>query len=148
ISNLVSTGADVPRLRDQFDLRENGILVNDVEKRAEAIDIVKFAGKGAGKIESEAIDVHFEDPVAEAVHDHLQDARVGHVEGVSAAGEIHVEARVFGGEAIVGGVVDAPPGEGWAHLVAFAGVVVDDVEYDFDAGGVEAAHHDLEFLDA
>ncbi len=32
-------------------------------------------------------------------------------------------------------------------MVAFGRVVVDDVEDDFEAGGVERAHHALEFAD-
>ena len=53
---------------------------------------------------STCISVH---PVAQAVHDELQHARVLHVERVAAAGEVHVVARVFGRQAVVAGVVDA-----------------------------------------
>ena len=61
-----------------------------------SIDLEQLAGQGAGKVEAEAVDVHLDDPVAQAVHDELQHARVLHVERVAAAGEVHVVARVFG----------------------------------------------------
>src|SRR4051812_34102846 len=67
--------------------------------------------------------------------------------GRAAAGVVHVVAAVGGGEAVVGGVVDAAEGERGAELVSFGGVVVDDVEDDLDAGGVEGADHGLEFDD-
>jgi hypothetical protein len=47
-----------------------------------------------------------------------------------AAGEVHVEARVFGEELVVGGVIHCRATRARPHLVAFAGVVVDDVEDD------------------
>ena len=80
-------------------------------------------------------------PVAQAVHDELQHARVLHVERVAAAGEIHVVPRIFRREAVVAGVVDAAERQRRAELVAFGGVVVDDVENDLDAGRVQAADH-------
>ena len=85
-------------------------------------------------------------PVAQAVHDELQDARVGHVERVAAAGEVHVVARVRR-QAVVGGVVDAAHRERRPHLVALGGVVVDHVENHLDARGVQGADHHLELLD-
>ena len=39
-ADLVSAFAQVPRLGDQFDLRKNRILVNDVQERAQPIDLV------------------------------------------------------------------------------------------------------------
>ena len=58
-------------------------------------DLVQLAGQRAGQVEAEAVDVHLQHPVAQAVHDQLQHARVLHVERVAAAGEVHVVARVL-----------------------------------------------------
>ncbi len=87
------------------------------------------------------------DPVAQAIHDQLQHARLDHVQRVAAAGEIHVVALVWG-EAVVGGVVDAAEGEGGTQFVALGGVVVDNIEDNFDTGGVQGADHRLELVDA
>src|SRR5687768_17406694 len=85
VADLVPALADVPRLGDELHLGEDGVLVDDVEERAELVDRVEFAGEGAGEVEPEPVDVHLEGPVAEAVHDELEHAGVLHVEGVPAA---------------------------------------------------------------
>jgi hypothetical protein len=63
---------------------------------AEPVDFEELARQRRGEIEAEAVDVHLEHPVAQRVHDELQHARVLHVEGVAATGEVHVVARVLG----------------------------------------------------
>ncbi len=73
----------------------------------QAVDLVQLAGEHGREIEAESVDVHLRHPVAQAVHDQLDRARVAHVEAVAGAGVIGVEARVLGSQAIVGGVVDA-----------------------------------------
>ncbi|MCW2529784.1 MAG: glycogen debranching protein, partial [Pseudonocardiales bacterium] len=60
----------------------------------EAIPLVEAARQGGGEVEAEAIDVAFEHPVAQAVHDQLDRARVQHVEAVARAREVHVVALV------------------------------------------------------
>ena len=69
-----------------------------------------------------------------------------HVQRVAAAGEVHVVARILRRQAVIGGVVHAAHGQRRPHLVALGRVVVDDVEDDFESGGVQAAHHQLELL--
>ena len=146
VADLVAPLADIPRLGDQLYLREHGILVNDVEEGAQLVDGIKLAGQSARQVEAETIDVHFDDPIAQAIHDELQDARMHHVQRVAAAGEIHVEALVLRRETIIGGVVDAAHRQRRPQLVAFRGVVVDNVKDDFDAGRVQGAHHHLELV--
>ena len=46
--------------------------MDHVEEGGEAIHVVELAGEGGGEVEAEAVDVHLEDPVAEAVHDQLE----------------------------------------------------------------------------
>ena len=53
--------------------------MDDVEKRSETIDFVQFARECRRKIKAEAVDVHLQHPIAQAVHDQLQDPRVTHV---------------------------------------------------------------------
>ena len=89
--------------------------------------------------------MHFLNPIAERIHDELEDARVGDIEGVPAPGEIDV-VRAVGVEPVVAGVVDAAHGEDGTGVVAFGGVVVNDIQNHLDPCGVESADHFLEFV--
>ena len=60
------------------------------------------------------------------------------------AGEVLVVARVVRQQPVVGAVVDAAQRQRRPEVIALGGVVVDDVEDDFEVGGVEGTHHDLE----
>ena len=91
--------------------------------------------------------MHLVDPVAKAVHDQLDRARMQHVQAVAGPREVHVVPLVLGLEPVERSVVDPAQGERRAQMVALAGVVVDDVQDDLDAGSVEALHHRLEFVD-
>ena len=146
VADLVAALADVPGFGDELDLGENRILMDDVEEGSQPVHGKQFAGQGAGEIEAEAVHVHFEHPVAQAVHDQLQHARMDHVQGVAAAGEVHVVAGVFRRQAVVCRVVDAAQRQGRSHLIALGGVVVDDVEDHFQTGGMQGADHHLELL--
>ena len=144
VADLVAARADVPGLGDQLDLREHRVLVDDVEERAQAVDVVELSRQGARQVEAEAVDVAVDHPVAQRVHDQPQHARVHDVERVAGARVVHVVAQVVGHEPVVGGVVDAAEGQHRAEVVALGGVVVDDVEDDLDAGVVQRLDHALE----
>ena len=49
----------------------------------ELVDLVQLAREHRREIEAEAVDVHLVHPVAQAVHDELDRARVLHVEAVA-----------------------------------------------------------------
>ena len=118
--------------------------MDDVEERAESIDFVQLARQRARQVEAEAVDVHVEHPVAQAVHDELQHLRAAHVQRVAAAGEVQVVALVVGDEPVVRQVVHAAQRQRGAEMIPFRRVVVDDVEDDLEAGAVERLHHPLE----
>jgi hypothetical protein len=118
--------------------------VDDVEKGAEAVDVVQLAGQRRRQIEPEAVDPHFGHPVAQRIHQQLEHRRVQGGERVAGAGVVHIEARRLCHQPVVAGVVDAAEGEGRAEVVALGGVVVDDVEDHLEAGGVERLDHRLE----
>ncbi len=87
--------------------------MDDIEKRAEPVDGMEFARQRRGEVEAKTVDVHLQYPIAQAVHDHAQDTRMGHVQGIAATGVIHVIAiplvlRLRA--AVIGGVVDAAKG--------------------------------------
>ena len=69
--------------------------MNDVKEGPQLIDLEQFAGQGTGQVKAEAVDVHLQHPVAQAIHDQLQDARMLHVRGVATTREVHVITRVF-----------------------------------------------------
>ena len=94
VADLVAPFADVPRLRDQLDPVDHRILLDEIEERAEAIDVVQLARQRRREIETEAVHVHVEHPVAQAVHDQLQHVRVHHVQRVAGARVVHVVAAV------------------------------------------------------
>jgi hypothetical protein len=133
VADLVAALADVPRLGDELDLRDDRVLLHEVEERGEPVDLVELAGQRRGEVEAEAVDVHLGDPVAQRVHDHLQHVRVPHEQRVAGARGVHVVAAVAVDEPVVGGVVDAAERQRRAEVVALGRVVVDDVEDDLDA---------------
>src|SRR5690606_37513946 len=95
IPDLITALADIPRPRDQFNLRQNRVLMDDAEEGALGIEIGRIAGDGGSEIEAETVDIHFRHPIAETVHNHLQNARMNGVYAVSASGVVHVVARIF-----------------------------------------------------
>ena len=134
VADLVAAFADVPRLGDQLHLADHRILLDDVEERRQPVDVVQLARQRRREVEAEAVDVHLEDPVAQAVHDQLQHVRVPHVQRVAGAGVVHVVPPVVGDQPVVRRVVDALERQRRAQVVALGGVVVDDVEDHLDAG--------------
>ena len=117
------------------------------KKAREAVHVVELSGEGGSEVEAEAVDVHLEDPVAQAVHDELERARMGHVQRIAAARVVHVVARAVGHEPVVGGVVDAAEGQRRTQVIALCRVVVDDVEDHLDSGLVQRLDHGLELGD-
>jgi hypothetical protein len=118
--------------------------VNDVEERAELVHRVDVACERRSEVEPEAVHVHLEHPVTQAVHDQLERLRLGDVEGVAAAREVDVAGAILLREAVVDRVVEATERKSRAEAVAFARVVVDDVEHDLDPRAVKELHHLLE----
>ena len=146
VADLVAALADVPWLGDELQAADHRVLLDQVEERAQPVDLVQAARQCGRQIEAEAVDVHLRGPVAQAVHHQLQHVRITHVQRVAGTGVVHVVLRVVGHEAVVRLVVDAPHAQRRALLVAFGGVVVDHVEDHLDAGGVQRLDHLLELL--
>ena len=68
-ADLISPFTKVPGFGDELYLGQNRVLMNDVEKCPQAIDFVQLACQRSCQIEAEAVNVHFQDPVTQAVHD-------------------------------------------------------------------------------
>ena len=144
VADLVAAGTDIPRLGDQLDLGEHRVLMDRVEERRQAVDVVELASQRRRQVEAEAVDVALDHQVAQRVHDHPQHRRVDRVQRVAGAGEVHVVAGVIGHQPVVGGVVDALERQHRPEMVALGGVVVDDVEDHLDPGLVQRLDHPLE----
>src|SRR5215472_15768390 len=127
ITYLIAPRSKVPGLGQQFRLRDNWILVDDVEERRQAIDFPAFAGQRTGQVKAEPIDVHLHEPVAQAIHDELKNVWIGNIETVAAAGEINITPAVLG-KAVTGRIVDTAHGQCGAAMVRLGGVVVNDIE--------------------
>jgi hypothetical protein len=118
--------------------------MDHVEEGGETIHVVELSGEGGGEVEAEAVHVHLKDPVAQAVHDQLEGAGMGHVERVAAPRVVHAVAGAVREQPVVRGVVDAAEGQGRSQMIALRRVVVHDVEDDLDARLVEGLDHGLE----
>ena len=62
VAHLVAAFADIPGLGDELHLREDGVLVNDVEEGAQPVHFVELARECRCEVEAEAIDVHLDAP--------------------------------------------------------------------------------------
>ena len=147
LADLIAARADVPRLGDQLDAAQHRVLAAHVEEAAALVEAVRLAGEDRGKVEAEAVDAHFVDPVAQRIRHHLEHPRMRQVHRVPGAGVVDVVALLVGQQPVVIGVVDALLGERGAQFVAFGGVIVDHVEDYLDAGIVELVDHLLELVD-
>ena len=73
-AEAIAAVADVPGLGDQLDPGEDGILADRIEKAAVDVEVAtRLAGERGRQVEAEAVDVHLLHPVAQGVHDQLQD---------------------------------------------------------------------------
>ena len=106
-AHLIAAGTQIPRFGDELDTGDDRILFDDVEEGGQLVDFLELAGQRGRKIESETIDMHFGDPVAQAVRNELQRVRRAHQQGVAGAGRVEVVASVVVDQTVVGTVVDA-----------------------------------------
>ena len=139
-ADLIAARADVPRFGDQLRFGEHRILPDRGEERRTAIKAVRTARKRGRKIEAEAVDVADLDPIAQRVHDKLENTRMGEVERVAAAGEVIVIARLVRQKPIVGRVIDTAEAQCRPEMIAFRRMVVNHIENDLDACIVQARH--------
>ena len=133
IAELVAAWTHVPRLGDQLQLAEQRVLQDGVEEGVARIETARLAAERQREIEAEAVDAIDAGPQAEAVHHHLQHARMVGVDGVARAGQVVIVAFVVRHQPVIGEIVDALEGERRPEMVALGGMVVDDVEDDLDA---------------
>src|SRR6185312_11336564 len=88
ISDLITALAHIPRLGDQFYLRQDRILPDDLEKGVELVHASAVAGQSRREIETESVYMHLGHPITQAIHDHLQCARMKRVDRITRAGVV------------------------------------------------------------
>ena len=142
-AHLVEAGG-VPGLGDELHVGHHRVGRDRLEERRVRKHLaVAAAAEDRRQVEAEAVDVHLGHPVAQCGEDLEAQHRVVAVHRVAAAGVVEVPAGLRL-EDVVGRVVEAPPAERGAALVALARVVEHHVEDDLDARFVERLHHLLE----
>ena len=87
--------------------------------------------------------MHLQRPVTQRFHHELQHARMIEIQCVAGSGNVLIKAAV-GIQSIIRGIVDAAERQGRAKVIAFAAMIVDNVENDFDPGIVQPLDHSLE----
>ena len=91
--------------------------------------------------------MHVQHPVTQAVGHQLQRARTEQIECVTRAGEIQIRARILRMQPVVTGVIDPAKAQRRAEMIAFGGMIVNDVENHFHTASVKVAHHRFELRD-
>ena len=153
-TDLVATGADVPRLGNHLHARQQRVLGDRTEERAVAVEACVATAQHRRQVETKTIDMHLADPVAQAVHHHLQHPWLAQVERVAAASVVFVLRRVVGcvaagvsaGVSVIARVVEPTEADRRPVFVAFGAVVVDHVEDHFDAVRVQPLDHAAELV--
>ena len=85
IAKLIAARTEIPWLGDQLEPRQDGILQDRIEEAGVGIEASGFAAERGAEIEAEPVDAVENRPVAQAVQDHLQHARMRDVQRVAAA---------------------------------------------------------------
>src|ERR1019366_10790517 len=94
---------------------------------------IHAAAENGREIEADAVHMHFQHPVAQAIDDEIAHHRVVAIYRIAATAEVHIFAGL-GVEDVVGRIIDAAERPRRAVLVAFGRVVEHHVENDLDAG--------------
>ena len=100
-------------------------------------EAARVAAERHREVEAEAVDAHDVRPVAQRVEGHPDHLGPPEVERVPRAGDVRERRGRPAVVRVVGGVVEAAPGQVLAGQPALAGVVVDDVEQHLEAGLVQ-----------
>src|SRR5205807_9372896 len=119
-AELITAGAQIPRLGNQLQLRQNGILPECIEESRARIEAVVFAPERGAEIEAEAVDMKRLRPIAQRIEYHLQHARVRKIDGVAGAGVVDEIPPVLRVQPVIARIVEPAPRKCWSEFVAFA----------------------------
>ena len=139
---LVAVVPDVPGLGDQLDAGQHRVLCQCSEQCAAGVESVapcRVPAQCHGEVKAKAVHAIGLYPPAQAVHDELNHTVFTHVERIAAATGVDVlRLRI---ECIPARVVQSTPRQGGSRGITFGGVVVDNIQDDFDAVPMQGVHH-------
>ena len=121
--------------------------MNDFKESVQFVHALVIARERGSEVEAKSVHVHFEDPIAQAVHHQLQRARMQQVKRVARAGEIQIETRIVRLQPVVSEIVDPAKAKRRAEMISFRRMIVNHIENHFDTRRVEIAHHRFELED-
>src|SRR5438552_14245494 len=121
--------------------------MNDLEKGVQFVHALVIARQGRSQIEPKSVRMHFENPIAQAVHQQLERAWMEQVKSVAGARKIQIQTWIIRAQPVICGIVDPAKAKRRTEMISFRGMIVHHVENYFDAGGMEAAHHRFELRD-
>src|SRR6266498_2213215 len=121
--------------------------MNDFKEGVQLVHALMIARQGGSQIKPKSIHVHFENPIAQAVHHELKRARMQHVKRVTSTGEIQIETRIIRLQPVVCEIVDPAEAERGAKMISFGSMIVNYIEDHFDTRRMEIAYHRFELDD-
>ena len=137
-SKLIAIGPNIPRFCDEQQVLENGIDIERLEEGRLGREAGRAAPKDRGEIEAKAVDPGLARPDPHGIENEAQAGIAFRFERVAAARIIdEAEAGVM---AIIARRIETAQRQRRPLGIAFAGMIVDDVEYDLQSGLVQALH--------
>ncbi len=127
-AELVAAGADVPRFRDQFGLRQHGVLRDRGEQGRARVEAGGAPAHRAGEIEPEPVDPATLHPAPQRGGRHRDIDWAVQREAVAATHIVDIARGILGKQPKIAGVIEAPERKRRTVFVAFAIVVEHDVE--------------------
>src|SRR5947208_5116981 len=121
--------------------------MNDFEEGVQLVYALMIARQGGSQIKPKSVHVHFENPVAQAVHHQLKRARMQQIKRVTSAGEIQIETRIIRLQPVVREIVDPAEAQRGAKMISLGSMIVNYIEDHFDTRRVEIVYHRFELDD-
>ncbi len=141
---MIGSGC-VPGFGDNFGIGQHRILANRFDQRRIGYQLAgAIAAENGREIEAKTVDVIIMDPVSQAMKNHFADDGVVAVDGVSATRIVFVIAFVVF-QHVIDGVFQTLEAQDRSSLVAFASVIENDIQDDFDSRFVQSFDHLFEF---
>src|SRR5437870_9519524 len=109
--------------------------MNDLEKGVQFVNALVIARQGRSQIEPKSVRMHFENPIAQAVHHQLERAWMEQVECVAGACKIQIQTWIIRAQPVICGIVDPAEAKRRPELIPFRGTIINHVENYFDADG-------------
>ena len=139
--------AHVPGLGDELDAREQRVGGHAHQQGVVGVELGGVAPQRDRQVEAEAVHAHVARPVAQGVQGELDGARGAEVDRVAGAGDVDVLGGAVGGVQVVLQVVQAAQGQARPAHPRLAGVVVDHVHDDLQAGLVQDRDHAADLVE-